>query len=256
MISMFWGFYPSFFSENAATNTYWTQPALYNPARPLFRKYIPLIKNLNTLGWQPFTGAITSAPANVSLERFGQWPNMKLTVRNTKTSQSTATVMLIKNLLGIPQGVSVQMRLQLAGTVVSMQQNSTYLFAAVTLAGSTVDILSFTQTTGTSSSTSARLSSATSASPAVPDLATGSPVTTGDLSASASSVTDAATTATLSCNGVDCSNQPNSHCVGGTCVCNDNAQLVNGMCEVVTETSDATRILFNCAILLAALLQV
>ncbi len=65
-----YGMFPGFFSENASTNCYFANPKWYEPARPLFKKYIPLIQTIAKAGWQPVTRAKSSDPA-VCVERFG-----------------------------------------------------------------------------------------------------------------------------------------------------------------------------------------
>jgi hypothetical protein len=68
--SLFYGMFPSMFSHNAAENPYWRNPAWYDRDRPLFRKYIPLIREVAEAGWSPVTEATCDAPL-VLLERFG-----------------------------------------------------------------------------------------------------------------------------------------------------------------------------------------
>lgn len=67
---LFYGFYPSMFSHNASDNPYWQTPAWYNRDRPLFRKYLPVIRRVAEAGWQPVTGAACDNPA-IWVERFG-----------------------------------------------------------------------------------------------------------------------------------------------------------------------------------------
>ena len=67
--SLFYGFYPSFFSADASNDPYWKKPDAYNRGRPFFKKYIPLIVEINTQGWQPVTLATVSDP-RVGIERF------------------------------------------------------------------------------------------------------------------------------------------------------------------------------------------
>jgi len=68
--SLFYGMYPSMFSRNAAENPYWRNPAWYGRDRPLFRRYIPLIRRIAEAGWQPVTEAVCE-PAAILVERFG-----------------------------------------------------------------------------------------------------------------------------------------------------------------------------------------
>jgi hypothetical protein len=68
--SLFYGMYPSMFSANAAENPYWLNPTWYNRDRALFRRYLPLIRQVGEAGWQPITDA-TCDRASVLVERFG-----------------------------------------------------------------------------------------------------------------------------------------------------------------------------------------
>jgi hypothetical protein len=67
--SLLYGLYPSFFSADASNNPYWKNPAAYNVGRPFFRKYVPIIREVNTQGWQPVTLARVS-DSDIRLERF------------------------------------------------------------------------------------------------------------------------------------------------------------------------------------------
>jgi hypothetical protein len=102
-IAMLYGIYPSFFSPTAGPNTFWSQPNLYNPARPLFRKYIPLIKRANSYGWQPVTYAVASS-ASVLMERFGEnAPNLAFTIRNTASSIAAVPIQIdARAIIGAP----------------------------------------------------------------------------------------------------------------------------------------------------------
>lgn len=62
--------FPGFFSENAATECYFENPALYNRDRPLFVRYLPVIKSLQQAGWQPVPYAKASGE-QLGVERYG-----------------------------------------------------------------------------------------------------------------------------------------------------------------------------------------
>jgi hypothetical protein len=84
--------FPSFFSHNAADEVYWTRPNLYDRDRPLFRRYIPVIKTLSAAGWEPITYATSSAP-KVYVERYGHpGAPVYLTVFNDTGAACEATV--------------------------------------------------------------------------------------------------------------------------------------------------------------------
>ena len=72
--SLFYGFYPSMFSHNASENPYWRNPAWYNRDRPLFQKYLPVIREVAEAGWQPVTAASCDNP-EIRVERFGADPD-------------------------------------------------------------------------------------------------------------------------------------------------------------------------------------
>jgi len=87
---LFYGVYPSMFSVDAANHPYWDNPQWYERDRPLFRRYIPVIRELSAAGWEPITRARSSVPG-VYVERFGE---RYLTVRNT-ASAPAETVLTI-----------------------------------------------------------------------------------------------------------------------------------------------------------------
>jgi hypothetical protein len=91
---LFYGFYPSMFSHNASENPYWKNPAWYNRDRPLFRKYLPVIREVAEAGWQPVTGASCDNPA-ISVERFGADPaSVRYYTLSTGSAQSQTGVLV------------------------------------------------------------------------------------------------------------------------------------------------------------------
>jgi hypothetical protein len=91
-----YGMFPGFFSADASTKTYFGQPALYNRDRPLFKKYVPLIKRAAEAGWQPVTRA-SSNNAKVYVE---QWGEKLLTVFNDSADKQAAMIALDRAALG------------------------------------------------------------------------------------------------------------------------------------------------------------
>jgi hypothetical protein len=83
-----YGMFPGFFSANASEGHYFSRPDLYDRDRPLFRKYMPLIKLVAEAGWRPITGARSSDPA-VYVERFG---DRYLTVFNDGEARKAAVI--------------------------------------------------------------------------------------------------------------------------------------------------------------------
>ncbi|UCH34582.1 MAG: hypothetical protein JSV65_19005, partial [Armatimonadota bacterium] len=67
---LFYGIFPGFFSHNAADDPYWARPTLYNRDRELFKRYMPLIREIARAGWEPVTHARSDDP-EVYVERYG-----------------------------------------------------------------------------------------------------------------------------------------------------------------------------------------
>src|SRR5581483_2122316 len=96
--SLFYGIYPSMFSVNAADSPYWQNPNWYNRDRPLFKRYIPIIKRLSAAGWEPITYARSANPA-VYVERFG--PRL-FTMLNASRQPQETTLTIDLRALGLP----------------------------------------------------------------------------------------------------------------------------------------------------------
>jgi len=90
---LFYGMWPGFFSHNAAENPYWQAPKWYNRDRPLFRKFIPLVRRAAEAGWRPLTHASLDNPSLLA-ERFGPDPSgvVFLTLYNDTAQPQTGTV--------------------------------------------------------------------------------------------------------------------------------------------------------------------
>ena len=107
-ICLFYGIYPSMFSPNASQNNYFETPALYQRDRPLFKKYIPLIRNINAAGWEPLTLA-SSDDEDVYLERFGDGTGrLFFTLRNTAAEARYVSVRLDRVGLGLSGQITVR----------------------------------------------------------------------------------------------------------------------------------------------------
>lgn len=91
--SLAYGFFPGFFSHNAAEGHYFNRPELYDRDRPLFKKYVPLCKLIAQAGWEPVTLA-RSSDSRVHLERFGDGETRFLTVFNDSSGPLSATLSL------------------------------------------------------------------------------------------------------------------------------------------------------------------
>ena len=92
---LFYGMFPGFFSENAATNLYFANPAWYERDRPLFKKYMPVIRKVAEAGWEVLTNARTDRE-DVWLERWGTAPASGLyyTILNRSEAQVKVVIIL------------------------------------------------------------------------------------------------------------------------------------------------------------------
>lgn len=75
-IELTFGMWPGYFSGDAAGSPYFRNATWYNRDRDLFQRYIPILKEINSAGWEPLTSAVvaTASPPAVSrvwIERFG-----------------------------------------------------------------------------------------------------------------------------------------------------------------------------------------
>jgi len=91
--SLFYGMFPSFFTTLTNSEDYFREAKYYERDRPLFRKYVPIIREVAEAGWEPVTNAKTSDPA-VWIERFGPTSDgtVYFTVLNTAPDARIATV--------------------------------------------------------------------------------------------------------------------------------------------------------------------
>jgi hypothetical protein len=105
--ALFYGMWPGFFSHNAADNPYWQTPKWYERDRPLFRKYIPLIRRVAEAGWRPVTRA-SCENQSILFERFGpdRQANVYLTLFNNSVAPQTGIVAVdasVKSLRTVPK---------------------------------------------------------------------------------------------------------------------------------------------------------
>ena len=98
-----YGFFPSFFSVDAANDPYWRDRKKIENGRPFFKKYIPLIRRIAEAGWEPVTFAVADIK-DIRVERFGKTGTLFFTVRNTGTRSVSPVLTLDAAALGIKAG--------------------------------------------------------------------------------------------------------------------------------------------------------
>lgn len=98
-LCLFYGMFPGFFSENAATNCYFQNPTWYERDRALFRKYMPIIRRVAEAGWEPITLA-RSDSEDVWVERWGRMPasGLYFTVMNVRDRAVSARITVDRTL--------------------------------------------------------------------------------------------------------------------------------------------------------------
>jgi hypothetical protein len=117
-ICLFYGIYPSMFSQDASGGNYFATESLYNRDRDLFKRYIPIIQTINSGGWRPLTLATASSDA-LYVERFGQWPDsLRFTLRNMSDQPLAASVNIDRARLGVSSAFTVHS--MVAGTADSV----------------------------------------------------------------------------------------------------------------------------------------
>ncbi|MEA1998345.1 MAG: hypothetical protein U9N61_03335, partial [Euryarchaeota archaeon] len=72
---MFYGMFPSIMivTQDEGTyeySTYWDNATLYERDRDLFKRYIPIIRNISAAGWEPIPYATCDNP-HIRFERYG-----------------------------------------------------------------------------------------------------------------------------------------------------------------------------------------
>ena len=106
-----YGVWPGFFDEEAASkDPYWgSAKKWYERDRPLFKKYIPLLRRLTAAGWQPLTHG-SCDNSNILVERFGPEPGgaVFLTLLNDTADTQSGIVTADPHALGLKQPVSAR----------------------------------------------------------------------------------------------------------------------------------------------------
>jgi hypothetical protein len=119
-----YGFFPSFFSVDAANDPYWQDLKKIENGRPFFKKYIPVIKLIAAAGWQPVTCATVNSDA-LRIERFGTAGNLFFTVRNNGDKDISCTVLI--DLKGLSITGNINGSELVAGEKVTVKGNKMFL---------------------------------------------------------------------------------------------------------------------------------
>jgi hypothetical protein len=125
---LFYAVFPGMFSANAADNPYWETPRWYNRDRPLFKKYLPLIKKLSAAGWEPIPYARSNTPS-VTVERYG---DHLFTVQN-RGQPAEATISIDLKALNMPAIATKPFKVidQINTTPITVRQETTNLIVTL-----------------------------------------------------------------------------------------------------------------------------
>lgn len=118
--ALFYGFFPTAFTVPGGGEdmNYFEHPEWYEEGRPLFKKYIPLIREISRAGWEPVPYARSSDP-EVYVERFGRnKDSLFFTVFNASKNRKTVTITIDREPLGSISG-KVAVRDELSGVEIS-----------------------------------------------------------------------------------------------------------------------------------------
>lgn len=141
-ISLFYGFYASTGGDTVTGTRYWERPDLYERDRSLFRKYVPLVREVNLAGWRPVTGATSSDP-QVSLERWGAGATLRLTVRNDSDLARSTTLSLDTTEVGLPSAGSRRVHDRIDGSARTVGYGGGHLDVDWSLPAGGVALLAF-----------------------------------------------------------------------------------------------------------------
>ena len=140
---LFYAMFPGFFSENAATDCFFQTPKWYEPARPLFKKYMPLIRMIEQAGWQPITNAHAEDPG-ILVEQYGASKDRLFFTLLNDTQQSIKTTLHV-DAKGIrSRGGSVIFREQITDAAITPRRVGKEYICEIALPPQTARVLEVT----------------------------------------------------------------------------------------------------------------
>lgn len=111
---MFYGMFPSIEHANdggsyADNEWYWENATLYERDRDLFKKYMPIIKEISAAGWEPIPYATCDSP-DIKFERYGSFSEgLYYTVASLDASTESGVVLVDLSKLGF-DGTQVEVK--------------------------------------------------------------------------------------------------------------------------------------------------
>ena len=142
------GYFPGFAGE------YWSSSTSYNRDRPLFKKYVPIIRTIVAAGWRPVNYATVSDPA-IYVERFdNQTSNVfYLTAQNSSTGSKSFSLTMDGAGLKLSSSTITVQEL-LAGNSLSVSRSGSNATISDSLAAGETVVYKVTDTGSSTGSTS------------------------------------------------------------------------------------------------------
>lgn len=143
--SLFYGAFLTVFNTfgGGEDSNYFEHPEWYEKDRPLFKKYVPLMKAVSQAGWEPVTYAICS-DADVYIERYGdaRKDSLYFTLWNNSKTSKSITLYLQTTKLDIGNGKIIAEEILNGNMLSSDYDNKRGLLAVnVSIAGDDVILL-------------------------------------------------------------------------------------------------------------------
>lgn len=142
---LFFGFYPGISSAGGALSggtpdRYFNHPELYERDRPLFRRYMPVMRLLGAAGWEPITAA---RAAGAEIERFGHGARgpVFLTIRARDGGPLATSVTVDLARVGLSSASEIQVEDVMASAVLAPARDGDVLTFVVVLDEGEVGVL-------------------------------------------------------------------------------------------------------------------
>lgn len=140
-----YGFFPGFFSHDAATRQYFENSRWYERDRPLFRRYVPLIRAIARAGWEPEPRARVT-PDTLLVERFGGSSRVEYWTVHNPTDRPIDAVIELRSTRPVDAG-SVLI-VEPGGTRPAMQRRGDVIEATLSLQPAQTRVVRFAATDG------------------------------------------------------------------------------------------------------------
>lgn len=142
--SLLYDIFPSFFSGTYMKDGKWvhvhyfTDPKFYERDRPLFRKYLPILRRMFDAGWEPVTHARCD-PSAVRVERYGPAANGEVLFAAYNPSASAVTAKLSIDAAALRLDAAAASAL-VSGATVACRRDGPRTEISLTIPGKTCEV--------------------------------------------------------------------------------------------------------------------